>query len=242
MSADTSIGGPRADFPSTSWTLIRKAQGPSRESLERLVYLYWKPAFYYIRAAGRRSVEDAKDLTQGFFTRLVERRDWERLSPELGSFRGFLKRGLKNFLIDAARRDEARRPSGALLFRFGECRDDAGPVEDPEAEFDRQWTRTLLDDSIRALEDRLKAEGSGALMDVFRLYCLPGDPGDSTRLFKGGGTYADVAAKLGFRESDVRKRLSRCREVLREIVLERIREYSGDEAEAAAEFRRIVGG
>jgi RNA polymerase sigma factor (sigma-70 family) len=246
-SGDTSIGGPRREFPSTCWTLIRKAGGKNRESLEHLIYLYWKPAYYYLRVAGRRSVEDAKDLTQDFFTRLVGRKDWERLSPERGSFRGFLKRALKNFLIDAARREQARQPSSKFLFRFEDCRDD--PVApDPESAFDREWVRTVLRDSIHELKERLRKEGSANLFEVFRLYCLPeggtGDPGESSRFMGGddasGTTYADVAKKLSLRESDVRKRLARCRSVLREIVLERIREYAGDDREVREEYEAIL--
>jgi RNA polymerase sigma factor (sigma-70 family) len=246
---DTSIGGSRKDFPSTSWTLIRGAGASNRDHLERLIYLYWKPAYLYLRASGRKSVEDAKDLTQDFFARLIERKDWERLTPERGSFRGFLKRALKNFMIDSARREQARRPGeGLFLFRFEEVRD-AHPTVDPEHAFDREWVRTVLRDSIRDLESRLKKEGSSNLFDVFRLYCLPdpesGDPSESSRFLKGdveGRTYASVAAQLGLRESDVRKRLARCRAVLREIVLERVRDYSSSEDEVMTEFEKIVRG
>jgi RNA polymerase sigma-70 factor (ECF subfamily) len=245
---DTSIGGSRRDFPSTSWNLIRGVGKAHREHLERLIYLYWKPAYLYLRASGRKSVEDAKDLTQDFFARLIERKDWEKLTPERGSFRGFLKRALKNFMIDAARREQARRPGeGLFLFRFEEVRD-AHPTVDPEKAFDREWIKTILRDSIRDLEIRLKKEGSSNLFDVFKLYCLPdgsADPAESSRFLKGeleGITYADVATKLGLRESDVRKRLARCRAVLREIVLERIREYSTSEDEVMTEFEKIVRG
>src|SRR5579863_7125103 len=146
---DTSIGGSRRDFPSTRWNLIRG--GTAREPLEHLIYLYWKPAYHYFRALGHKSVEDAKDLTQEFFARLVERRDWERLTPERGSFRGFLKRALKNFMIDAGRREQARRPApGHFLFRFEEVRD-AHPTVDPDHAFDRAWVLTILRDSIQEL-------------------------------------------------------------------------------------------
>ena len=246
-SGDTSIGGARRDFPSTCWTLIRKAGGKNPESLERLIYLYWKPAYFYLRAAGKKSVEDAKDLTQDFFTRLVERKDWERLDPERGSFRGFLKRALKNFMIDASRREQARQPSSKFVFKFEDCRDE--PVApDPESAFDREWARTVLRDSIHQLRERLRKDGSANVFEVFRLYCLPegekGDPGESSRFIGGldssGATYADVAKRLGLRESDVRKRLARCRSVLREIVLERIREYSGDDRDVRDEFEAIL--
>lgn len=244
-SGDTAIGGSRRDFPSTCWTLIRKAGTLNPESLERLIYLYWKPAYFYLRAAGRKGVEDAKDLTQDFFARLVQRKDWERLDPARGSFRGFLKRALKNFLIDASRREQARQPSSRFVFKFEDCRDD--PVTDPENAFDREWIRTVLRDSIRELRDRLKKEGSANLFEVFRLYCLPegsDDPGESSRFIGGldspGVTYADVARKLGLRESDVRKRLARCRSLLREIVLERVREYAGDDQEIREEYEAIL--
>jgi RNA polymerase sigma-70 factor (ECF subfamily) len=246
---DTSIGGPGREFPSTCWTLIRKAGTASPETLERLIYLYWKPAYYYLRAAGRQGVEDAKDLTQDFFTRLLERRDWERLSPERGSFRGFLKRALKNFLIDAARHQKARQPSSKFLFKFDECRDEpAAPT--PEDAFDREWVRTVLRDSIHDLERALQKEGTAKVFEVFRLYCLPeggrGDPGESSRFMKnvetGKMAYADVAKRLGLRESDVRKRLARCRSMLREIVLDRVREYSGDDRDVREEFERILLG
>jgi RNA polymerase sigma-70 factor (ECF subfamily) len=246
---ETTIGGGKHDFPSTCWTLIRQAKGTDREPLEKLVSLYWKPAYFYIRAAGRRSVEDAKDLVQDFFTRLLERKDWEKLDPARGSFRGFLKRALKNFMIDASRRDEARRPRrGAVLFRFEECRDlllEAGAS--PDDVFDREWIQELLRTAIRDLETRLTNEGAPQVYEVFRLYCLGGG-GETTRFIKGAPspdeapTYAEVGAKLGLRETDVRKRLARCRTLLREIVMERIREYSEDDADMRAEYERIVQG
>ncbi|HLY10128.1 MAG TPA: sigma-70 family RNA polymerase sigma factor [Planctomycetota bacterium] len=246
---DTSIGGSRRDFPSTSWSLIRGAGKAHREHLERLIYLYWKPAYHYLRACGHKSVEDAKDLTQDFFARLVERKDWERLSPDRGSFRGFLKRALKNFMIDAARREQARRPAdGLFLFRFEEVRD-AHPTVDPEHAFDREWIQTVLRESIRDLQKRLETEGSSTLFDVFRLYCLAddgsGDSSETSKFILGGSagkTYAEVAQKLGLRESDVRKRLARCRALLRDIVLDRIRDYSASEDEAMTEFEKIVRG
>lgn len=232
---ETTIGGPMRDFPSTSWGLLRSAREADRRALERLIALYWKPAYFYLRAAGRRGVEEAKDLTQDFFARMLERRDWERLRPERGSFRGFLKRALRNFMTDAARRERARRPpDGTPLLRFEDL-DDRAPAPsdgDPEVVFDREWERTVLEDSLRELQERLVRQGAAGLFEVFRLYCLEGE---------GRLTYAEVAGRLGLRESDVRKRLARCRAELREIVLGRVRAYAADDEEAREEYRRIVG-
>lgn len=224
---DTAMGGGTRPFPPTSWTLIRSVQSDaSRESLERLIRLYWKPAYFYLRAAGRKDVEEAKDLTQDFFSRMLERRDWERLDPALGSFRGFLKRALRNFMVDAARRDKVRRPeSGVFVFAFDECRDAAPEGPDLETAFDRQWSQTVLRASIDELERRLPNP-----FQVFRLYCLEG----------GGRTYGEVALETGLNENEVGKRLVLCRAELREIVLERIREYIGDDADVESEFLQIL--
>ena len=51
------VGGSRRDFPSTSWNLIRGVGKAHREHLERLIYLYWKPAYLYLRSSGRRMGE-----------------------------------------------------------------------------------------------------------------------------------------------------------------------------------------
>lgn len=240
-SGDTSIGGSLHDFPSTSWTLIRAAHGQSwREPLQRLITLYWKPAYFYIRAAGRRGVEEAKDLTQEFFARMLERRDWEKLTPERGSFRGFLKRALKNFVIDASRREKARKPeTGILVFRFEECQDALPETggEDPDGVFDREWFRTVLRESLAELERKLRASGHEEHFRVFRRYCFPeGQEGQAA------GTYADVAKEFRLTETDVRKRLERCRAELRKIVLEKIRDYSGEDEDVEAEYARILKG
>jgi DNA-directed RNA polymerase specialized sigma24 family protein len=63
-------------FPTTSWTLVLRAAGPDarRSALEDLCAIYWRPVYAFVR----RQVSDeeqAKDLTQAFFTRLLEKHD-----------------------------------------------------------------------------------------------------------------------------------------------------------------------
>jgi hypothetical protein len=76
---------------------------------------YWKPVFAYIRAAWRKPVEDARDLTQAFFARLLEKGYLGTLRPDAGSFRGYLKTALRHFLVDAERAADARRPEKPIL-------------------------------------------------------------------------------------------------------------------------------
>src|SRR2546428_12211591 len=105
-------------------------------------------------------------------------------------------------MIRASCHEEARLPTSRFLFLLDEVRDEPA-VPEPEDAFDHEWVRTVLRDSIRELQERLRKDGSANVFEVFRLYCLPegskGDPGESSRLLGGlqaqGSTYADVAKK-----------------------------------------------
>ncbi len=76
MSFDTTMGGARERFPQTRRSLVRDAgdSDPAvrRRALEALIASYWKPVYKCLRIQWRESNEDAKDLTQGFFTSLLE--------------------------------------------------------------------------------------------------------------------------------------------------------------------------
>jgi len=112
---ETAIGGPDTAFRTTVWSDILAAGDPahprSRDLMALLLRTYWKPAYMYVRTMWKANVEDAKDLTQAFFARLLEKDFCARLRPERGSFRGYLKRALKNFLLNARRHDAARAPA-----------------------------------------------------------------------------------------------------------------------------------
>ena len=217
---DTSLGGPRRQFPSTLWSDILAAQEGDRAKLEQLLLAYWKPVYAYIRTISGRGSEDAKDLTQSFFTRLLEKDYFSQLRPERGSFRGFLKVSARRFLINAAEAERAR-PAVRLEGAVEEVV--AAPDETPEQLFDRQWFHVLLQDAIASLESRLRGEDKERYFQVFSAYCL--EPEETS--------YAGLAIRLGLSESDVRNYLSYARRALREILVHRIRDYveSDDEVE-----------
>src|SRR5262245_7703293 len=103
-SPGTDLGGTSPAFRTTMWSDIVAAGDPgnpgARENLDRLIRTYWKPAFAYLQASWRLSVEDAKDCTQAFFARLLERDSWASISRDKGSFRSYLKGALKYFMIN----------------------------------------------------------------------------------------------------------------------------------------------
>src|SRR5262245_41771549 len=84
------IGGSADDgrvaFTTTHWSVVLEAQGESpaaQEALEKLCRTYWRPIYGFVRRQGA-GPEETKDLTQGFFALLLERRDLNTVRKEKG--------------------------------------------------------------------------------------------------------------------------------------------------------------
>jgi len=207
-----------ADFPETRWSQLLELRDPAHpryaEHLEKLAKQYWNPVFHYAKALGR---ADAEDLTQQFFAMLLSRGDLEKISPERGSFRGFLKTALRHFVVSAARADAVRA---------------AVPVKDeadfatPEQAFDREWARGVLVEAVA----RLRKESPPVPFALFSEHCL-----EDT-----GASYADLARRHGVSEDDVRNRLREARIRMREILEELLRDYLAPGQDLEAELRFIL--
>src|SRR5580692_8852673 len=110
MSSAFSTGLPAMrSFNTTRWNIVTLAgETPLPQSavaLEKLCRTYWPPLYAFIRRKGY-SEEDAQDLTQEFFARLLERNEFEMVDPRKGKFRTFLLAALTHFLSN--QRDHAR--------------------------------------------------------------------------------------------------------------------------------------
>lgn len=239
------MGGAGRSFPTTQWSQILAAQDPAqpgyRDRLDALLKAYWKPAYAYIRIGWRKSNEDAKDLTQSFFARLLQNGRIPAVHTDGGRFRSYLKQALKNFLIDSDRAAETRKALEPVPM----------PAEDPEAsperEFDREWLSVLLDQSIETLRAELAREGKEKYFDVFRTYLL--DPGADREVIvatQSGRlslpTYASVGKRWGLSESDVRNYLAHCRTRLKEIMRSAVRETVDRDGDVEDELRALMNG
>ena len=80
-------------FPPTRWSLILDLHCGDEKSAARalgeLCRLYWYPVYAYVRKGGT-GPEDAQDLTQGFFARLLERGDLMSVEQQRGKLRTYL--------------------------------------------------------------------------------------------------------------------------------------------------------
>jgi RNA polymerase sigma-70 factor (ECF subfamily) len=162
----------------------------SRAALANLCEAYWRPIYAYARRRGR-TVDQAQDLTQAFFTQLLEKDYVARADRDRGRFRSFLLTAFKHYLSNDSDRARAQKRGGgsALLsldFSTAEGKLPYEPAETatPETLYARQWAQTLLDRAFTRLAlmereahperfDRLKhclmgaesAVGYGALAD-----------------------------------------------------------------------------
>jgi RNA polymerase sigma-70 factor (ECF subfamily) len=191
------------------------------EHLDGLVQQYWKPAYLYLRAIRAMSAEDAEDRTQQFFAMLLSRRAFDKLDPERGSFRGFLKTALRRFAVSSDRKETAREPrDGAKLFRFDEAEalwKQQDPRVSPEAAFDREWARGVVTEMMRRLREELRAQGKELYFQIFQEYC-----GDAAT---AEVSYDDLAKRHRVSADDVRNYLRSTRERGREILKDLLRNY-----------------
>jgi hypothetical protein len=113
-------GQPR-QFATTRWSLILSAansqseEQKARDALEELCRIYWRPVFVFVCRRGY-SMEDAKDLTQDFFLKILERNWLQHADVNRGGFRSLLLTSLQNFLVKAAEKTHARKRGGDLEF------------------------------------------------------------------------------------------------------------------------------
>ena len=149
MTDETAIGGDNVRFQPTAWTVVREARDGSRDALDRLIAVYWKPAYFFIRRRGH-DVEASKDLTQAFFGSLLEREFFAKASADKGKFRSFLLGALSHFLSDEHDRARAQKRGGEFNFVQAEIElASTGPT--PEQAFRSRWAMEILSRAMARL-------------------------------------------------------------------------------------------
>lgn len=227
-------------FPNTRWSLVlaaRQSFSPeSAEALEAICRAYWYPLYAYARRAGQ-SREDAQDLIQEFFCRLLQKRWLESANPDKGKLRTFLIVALKHFISKEWRRASAQKRGGGqahlqLDTAFAESRFAADTVTlAPDQTFDQQWAITLLDLTVTRLQAEFADAGKTADFQILKS-CLMAD--------RGAIDYAAVARQLGGNGSSARVAVHRLRKRFREIYREEISQTLGDGADLEAELRHLA--
>lgn len=223
--------------------MVLRAGGGSPEAaqaaLEQLCRDYWYPLYAYVRRKGH-SPEDASDLTQGFFAKLLANDFAHGLSPEGGRFRSFLLTALNRFVISDWEKSRRIRRGGdtftgsldALIAERGEAGyvSEAIQNETPESLFQRTWAETLLSRVLERLASEC-ASRADIRFEVLKPFLTAGeDP----------PTLADAATQLGLTLPAFKSLLHRFRQRYRELLLDEVGQTVGTRSDVAEELRGLL--
>jgi len=227
-------------FDTTRWSVIASAGAADTVeagvALEALCTTYWSPVYAYARCLGN-SPEDALDLTQGFFERVIAGGFFGQADRERGRFRSFLLTSLKHYIFKEHARQRTERRGGRVRFVPLEqeraettLRVEPADHASPDQAFDRQWALSLLDAVMRELEGHYAARDEARLFSVLQPCLATG----RDRL-----SYRELAGELGMTEGAVKVAVHRMRRRYHEVLRSKVSETVGSGAEAEAELRDL---
>lgn len=225
-------------FATTRWTMVRAAGASADDALESLCAAYWFPLYAYVRRHGF-SREDAEDLTQAFFAKLLERQDFAGLKQENGRFRAFLLAALKNFLSNERDRVGRLKRGGNITHLSLDWQSadtqfqivDGGQIP-PDAAYDREWAVALLERVISKLREESVTDGKEERFEQLKSYLT---------MEKGEIPYATAAAALAMDEGAVRVAVHRLRKRYRELLRNEVADTLADPAMVEEELAVLLG-
>ena len=245
MSDDTNIGGALGRFPATRASLLLAARSDQAEersrALETLIAAYWKPVYKYIRIRWNKSNDDAKDLTQEFFTRLLEKEFLEKYDPSRARLRTFLRVCIDGLIENehkAAHRLKRGGDTQFLALDFESAEGELQHLEIPDPArmddfFYREWARSVFELSLDKLRRDCEVRGKTTHFRLLELYDVEEAGKDLT--------YEQVARQFGLKASDVTNYLFYARREFRKIVLEHLRDMTATDDEFRREARALLG-
>ena len=225
-------------FTRTHWSVVlRAAGGPStasEQALEQLCRSYWYPLYAFVRRRGH-TVDEAQDLTQEFFCRLLEKRFLDAVDRSKGKFRSYLLGALEHFLANEWRRSQARkRGGGRVIFSLddeeAESRYAAEPADGltPEKMYERRWAMTLLEQALKRLQDECAANGKEQLFEQLKT-TFWGERAEAG--------YAAIAAQLDMTEGALKVAAHRLRQRYGQLLREAIAQTVDDPGKIDEEVR-----
>ncbi len=231
----------KAGFATTRWSIViaagHRSDAAAEAALAGLCEVYWVPLYEFARRRGY-SAADAGDVTQGFFTQLLEKNYLQSADPERGRFRAFLLTAFKRFLSKEHDHNHALKRGGGLSLvsldlerAESQCRIE--PIDDrtPESLFERRWAITLLDRVLHLLDEEYSRKGKQQFFTMCR--------GSLTGLGIEE-QYASIAAACGMTEPAVKVAVHRMRARYRELLLAEIAQTVSSESEIEDELRALM--
>ena len=234
-------------FVTTRWSVILSSadselgERQTRSALAELCRMYWRPVFSFIMRRGY-STEDAEDLTQDFFARILKR-DWlQKADRTRGCFRSLLLKSLQNFLNDVAAMKQTRKRGGGIRFVSWDLWMAEAPSElllsreanssSPERVFDVGWAATIVERALRRLREQCESKGGSRVFETLSPY-LNAERDDFS--------YRDLATKLNVADGKVKKLLYHFRQRYRLLLRDEVAQTVADPADLEDELRHLCG-
>ena len=231
---------PAGCFVTTHWSVVlsagRNDTTRARAALEQLCRNYWHPLYAYVRGTGYLR-EEAEDLTQEFFARLLAQNSVARADPARGRFRSFLLASLKHFLANEWEKARARKRGGGaqllpLEFDTAEtrCAQPTAPGDTPDQAYDRHWALALLDVVLARLRGEYRDAGREGTFDGLK---------DTLSGGRSEIPYRELGVRLGLSEGAVKVAAHRLRQRFRELLRAEIANTVAGPEEAEEELKHL---
>jgi RNA polymerase sigma-70 factor (ECF subfamily) len=230
-----------AVFVTTRWSVVISAGSGTKsaeEALSQLCGAYWYPLYAFVRRQGH-SPHDAEDLTQGFFTYLLEKQTLERVQRDKGKFRSFLLACLTNFLANEwDKRRAAKRGGGRVIISLDDDSAEARYAQEatdgrtPETIYERIWAATVLRRALSLLSEQYSASGKEELFWILKPHLM--DEADEK------DSYSELGQQLGMKEGSVRMAMLRMRQHFTFLLQQEIAETVTDPSEIEGELRYLI--
>jgi RNA polymerase sigma factor (sigma-70 family) len=239
-SEDPSLNGQR--FHTTRWSLVARvaapAAGESEDALDELCAIYWRPVYAEIRRRGI-GPEDAQDLTQEFFVRLLRHNAFGRAEPEKGRLRSYLLAALDHFMVDHLRhRGAAKRGGGEGLISINSNEGESwflnqtASAKTPAESFDHGWALILMDRALSALRREYEAGGRKEIFEISFPFLAAED---------GAKGYDEASAASGMTPEAFKVAVYRLRKRFRLRVREQVELTVADPGEVDQEMKHLFG-
>src|SRR5581483_6056987 len=236
----------KGGFPQTRLSAIIASgssdQNERARGLDILASTYWTPVYKYIRMKWNKTGEDAKELTQSFFVEAIEKGFFAKYDSSKARFRTFLRTCVDGFVQNenkAAGRIKRGGDTITVPLDFEEIDESAFAHRPGENEiddyFENEFRRSLLSAAINTLRSELSSSGKEVQMRLFERYVLEDEQTDTKR------SYKDLADEFNLTVTTITNHLAFARREFRRIVLEKLRDLTGNEEEFQREARAMLG-
>jgi RNA polymerase sigma factor (sigma-70 family) len=251
MSGGGTFGGGGGRFPDTRWSAVVAARSDDRaerrRALDILIGAYWKPVYKYIRIHWSKSVDEAQDLTQEFFARLIEKDFLDRYDPAKARLRTYLRVCVDGIVANEAKAAHRLKRGGDaihLSLDFSAAETELARVaplppqiaspESIDDWFEKEWIRNLFSRAVETLREECDHCGKQVHFRLFEIYDLDDAPDRRP-------SYDDLAREFDIAVTDVTNYLAFARREFRRIVLATLHEMCSSEEEFRREARAILG-